>query len=217
MLLRLLGIGSVAGISFMIQGFIPGVQNLYPWAFPLIMGVVYAAFLALHVASDYRLSLDERSVSPLSIAFPRLERTLVREDIIRGREHLWRIEVRLVNTSDSLPVSTSQVILLAKRRWPDGVERNYALHPITDLCGLYKPKGHVMAENEYLGPRDSRTGDYYFLDNDWHGQKPVDIHTWGNVHIVDSFGTSHRSEFKPMRFAIESESSTEDSLPEEAE
>ena len=57
-ILPITGVGSVAGLAYLIQGIIPGVQNLYPWAFPLIMSIFVFAILAMHIASDYRLQLE---------------------------------------------------------------------------------------------------------------------------------------------------------------
>lgn len=50
MILRLLGTPGLVAIAFFLQGKIPGVKNLYPWAFPLMVGIVAVAVLVFIAA-----------------------------------------------------------------------------------------------------------------------------------------------------------------------
>ena len=47
---RFIGISGLTGLAWIIQGHIPGVRNLYPWAFPLIMTNVGLSFLLFWAA-----------------------------------------------------------------------------------------------------------------------------------------------------------------------
>jgi hypothetical protein len=46
------------GLAYLGQSYLPGVRNLYPWAFPVIMMVVGLAILMFITAVRYRARLD---------------------------------------------------------------------------------------------------------------------------------------------------------------
>ena len=94
-------------------------------------------------------------------------------------------------------MSTSHVILRIQDKKPDGTIRTYGVSLIggTERERVIHLSDHILEENEYLGPRESKTGMYYFLDNDMHGLKPISLTTWPNLYITDSFGGSHNSSF----------------------
>ena len=58
MAFRWLGIPAATGAAVLLQDQIPGVRHLYPWAFPVITGIVGFALITFYVAVGYRLKLE---------------------------------------------------------------------------------------------------------------------------------------------------------------
>ena len=152
---------------------------------------------------EARQAIDDSATSPLVVVCSSYELTLVGEDIFRGQEYLWALDATLTNNSDEQSVGTGRALVRIHARSDDDSSiRTYTLPLLVaserDRVGS---RGKLfLEENEYLRPRESRTGVYLFLDNDWHGQKPITLNCWPNLLVVDSFGGVHNSSFNQPRF-----------------
>ena len=58
MLLGWASIPTSGSIAYLVQSFIPGVRNLYPWAFPVIVAIAVIAIHMFVIAVRYRARLD---------------------------------------------------------------------------------------------------------------------------------------------------------------
>ena len=153
--------------------------------------------------NEARALIRNKSSSPLTFMCDRYEHFLLGADVLRGTEYLWRITATITNTSDTLSVSTSHVWMLLHRKFPDSTVRVFRerLAQKADLERVRHDPERILDENEYLLPRQSKTGYYYFIDNDMNGLLPTGLNTWPHLHIIDSFGVSHLKEFRPLSFA----------------
>lgn len=169
--------------------------------------------------NEAREAITNKTPSPLEVVCNSWKRTLVGDDVIRGHEYIWEMSTTLTNTSDTLHVSTNRVALRVNHALPDGVTRTFGLSLMSpaDHDRVGSDGGRILNENEYLGPRDSRTGAYYFLGNDMHGMLPMGRNTWPNLVVTDSFGSHHNTNFPSARIATPLTPDTEDSPSEEGE
>lgn len=164
---------------------------------------------------EARHALEKLSQTPLVVECNSYERQLVGETWLKEKQYIWFLDVILTNQSDTQNVSTKAVSLVVNFPVADGDIRRYALSLVPDIDKdkYGRPSaasGELLAENEYLKPRESLRGFYQFLDKDtfWKSQS---IQTWPMLVVVDSFGAPHRREFNRPRFAIQSNLDKQDS------
>ena len=167
---------------------------------------------------EVRHALEELSQTPLVVECNSYERRLVGETWLKEKQYIWFLNVILTNQSDTQNVSTKAVSLEANIPIADGGVRGYVLSLVPDIDKTKyghpsTASGEPLTENKYLHPRESLRGFYQFLDEDtfW---KSKSLQIWPTLVVVDSFGTSHRSEFPRPQFAVQSNSDKEGSKTE---
>lgn len=155
--------------------------------------------------NEARRALEKLSQTPLVVECYSYEYSLAGKDWLNKSQYLWLFNVILTNKSDTQNVSTKAISLVVNYPIADDKVKSYALSllPDTDSDKYGRPStaiGKLLAENEYLRPRDSIRGFYQFLDKEefW---KPKLIQTWPTLVVVDSFDAPHRKQFKPSRLA----------------
>jgi len=158
MILRLIPVPIFSTIAFFIQSYIPGIKNLYPWAFPAIALVVGLAFSVFFVAVRYRLRLTDYETPIISMFFDASDEACNRflhDGNGLPTDHLLRIGVKATKGK----MATGVVVRLAAIE-PSIPDLPQALHPMSA----------------------SRDG----ISKDWQGDGSFDLRP-GDVEYVDVF------------------------------
>ena len=122
MIVRIVGLGGLAALAVAVQNLIPGVKNLYDWAFPLIVAIVVFAFLIFIAA--VRLQMP-RNAALLKLAHLETKGYGVRESLHdlkrleKGLESL-KAEVNDWNTCVAAQLELRDPVVAAQWIVPDG-------------------------------------------------------------------------------------------------
>lgn len=155
-------------IGFLVQSHIPGVKNLYAWAFPLIVFNVLFALSALSLVAEHRkreLDIEEASEAKPK---PALEIDSIRTSwqVIGPYRTVWRTVHATITNNSLTRASIKQVI--AKLDIKQGAPLIRVIDQDATEAAINGPVPHLGAAlfgaNQVFEPGDSKAGVFLFRD-----------------------------------------------------